>query len=84
MIGISAQVSLYPLGQEHLSPAIDDVLRIFRDYDLSVNPGSMSTILTGDDDAVFSALQAAFQQVARQGGVVMVVTLSNACPLPEH
>ena len=29
MIGISAQVSLYPFGQEHLSPAIDAVFKIF-------------------------------------------------------
>ena len=84
MIGISAQVSLYPLGKEDLSPVIDGALSIFQEHDLSVNPGSMSTILTGDDDTVFTALQAAFQQAATQGSVVMVVTLSNACPLPEH
>ena len=83
MIGISAQVSLYPLGQEDLSPAIDEALRIFREHGLDVDPGSMSTLVSGGDETVFAALQAAFQRAAGQGRVVMVVAFSNACPLPE-
>jgi uncharacterized protein YqgV (UPF0045/DUF77 family) len=83
MIGISAQVSLYPLGQEDLSLAIDESLRIFREHNLDVNPGAMSTLITGDDATIFAALQAAFHQAARGGRVVLVVTFSNACPLTE-
>jgi len=83
MIDIKAQVSLYPLGQEDLSMAIDEALHIFRDHSLAVNPGSMSTLISGDDETVFATLQSAFQSVAGQGRVVMVVTFSNACPLPE-
>lgn len=82
MFGISAQVSLYPLGQESLSPAINEALNIFRRHGLDVVFGSMSTVLTGDDEAVFSALQEAFRRTAETGGVVMVTTFSNACPLP--
>jgi uncharacterized protein YqgV (UPF0045/DUF77 family) len=84
VIGIAAQVSLYPLRQASLSPAIDQALQIFRGYDLSVEPGAMSTLITGDDAAVFAALQEAFRRVAEQSQVVMVVTLSNACPVPEN
>jgi uncharacterized protein YqgV (UPF0045/DUF77 family) len=80
MISISAQVSLYPLGQEDLSTAIDEALDIFRRHNLLLAPGSMSTIISGDDDAVFSALQEAFQRAAEAGRVVMVTTFSNACP----
>jgi len=83
MIGISAQVSLYPLGQEDLSPAIEEALRIFRHHSLDVNPGSMSTLICGDEAVVFSALQDAFRRAAKAGRVVMVTTFSNACPLPE-
>ena len=82
MIGIAAQVSLYPLGQESLSPAIEEALRIFREHGLEVQPGAMSTVITGDDQELFPALQEAFGRVAEQGHVVMVVTLSNACPVP--
>ena len=81
MSGIAAQVSLYPLRQASLSSAIDQALQIFREHGLSVEPGAMSTLITGDDAALFAALQEAFRRVAEQGQVVMLVTLSNACPV---
>jgi L-fuculose-phosphate aldolase len=71
------------LRQETLSPAISEALQIFRDHALGVEPGAMSTMITGDDAAVFAALQEAFRRVAGQGPVVMVVTFSNACPVPS-
>jgi uncharacterized protein YqgV (UPF0045/DUF77 family) len=83
MIGISAQVSLYPLGKESLSRAINEALNIFRHHGLDVQPGFMSTVISGDDAVVFSALKEAFQHSAQTGGVVMVATFSNACPLPK-
>jgi len=84
VIGIAAQFSLYPLRQASLSPAIDQALQVFEEYGLSVEPGAMSTLITGDDAAVFAALQEAFRRAAEHGQVVMVATLSNACPVPEN
>jgi tRNA-Thr(GGU) m(6)t(6)A37 methyltransferase TsaA len=84
MIGTAAQVSLYPLGQEALSPAIDEALRVFRRHGLEVEPGAMSSMLVGDDAAIFAALQEAFRRASEQGRVVMVVTFSNACPIPPR
>jgi len=81
MIGISAQVSLYPLKQAQLSPTINEVLHTFYSYGLDVQPGSMSTLVSGDDGLVFTALQEAFLKVAEKSQVVMVVTFSNACPI---
>jgi uncharacterized protein YqgV (UPF0045/DUF77 family) len=84
VIGIAAQVSLYPLRQASLSPAIDQALQIFQEHGLGVKAGAMSTLITGDDVAVFAALREAFRRVAEQGQVVMVVTFSNACPVPSQ
>jgi tRNA-Thr(GGU) m(6)t(6)A37 methyltransferase TsaA len=83
VVGIAAQVSLYPLRQESLSPAINEALQVFGEHGLDVEPGAMSTMITGDDAEVFAALQEAFRRVAGQGQVVMVVTFSNACPVPS-
>jgi uncharacterized protein YqgV (UPF0045/DUF77 family) len=80
MTDITAQVSVYPLRQETLSPAIDKALEIFQAHGLDVDAGTMSSLVTGDDGAVFAALQKAFRWAAAQGHVVMVVTFSNACP----
>ena len=83
MTGISAQVSLYPLGREDLSPAIDEALHVFGQHSLEVVPGFMSTLISGDDEAIFSALQVVLRRASDQGRVVMVVTFSNACPVPR-
>lgn len=82
MIGIAAQISLYPLRQMSLSPAIDETLRIFREHRLEVEPGPMSTLISGDDTVIFAALQEAFERAAEGGQVVMVAIFSNACPVP--
>jgi len=79
----AAQVSLYPLRQPQLSSVIEDALAVFREHQLKVTPGPMSTMVSGDHDRMFDALKQAFRQAAEQGELVMVVTLSNACPVPR-
>jgi uncharacterized protein YqgV (UPF0045/DUF77 family) len=82
-MALTAQVSLYPLRQPHLSAAIDKALDVLRCHGLEVVPGTMSSMVSGEDETVFVALKEAFQVTSQQGDVVMVVTLSNACPVPE-
>jgi tRNA-Thr(GGU) m(6)t(6)A37 methyltransferase TsaA len=83
MNNISAQVSLYPLGQEDLRPAIHEALNIFQQNSLDVYPGSMSTLIVGNEEAIFTALQMTFRRASEQGRVIMSVTFSNACPIKE-
>ena len=78
---ISAQISLYPLRQESLSPTIEAAWKILEDSQLGYDKGGMSTIVTGEGDDVFHALKKVFLQSAEKGPVSMVVTLSNACPV---
>jgi len=77
---ISAQVSLYPLRTEHLSPAIDAFAEALREAGLRVEPGPMSTLVVGGADALFGALQSGFEAACSEAEVVMQVTFSNACP----
>ena len=80
MAEISAQVSLYPLRQPDLGPAIRAIWRTFENHEVEVDPGAMSTVVWGEEEAVMDALREAFRGASRQGEVVMVITLSNACP----
>jgi uncharacterized protein YqgV (UPF0045/DUF77 family) len=80
-ITISAQVSVYPLRQEHLSPAIENVKQALTAHGLQIEVGLMSTHTSGSADAVFAALKDAFVRAAGQGQVVMTITVSNACPI---
>jgi len=81
---ITAQVSLYPLRQVSIGPPIREAVRVFRERGLETRMGAMSTLVWGEGQAVFAALQEAFHRAAERGDVVMTVTLSNACPSPEE
>ena len=78
---ISAQISIYPLRQEHLSPAIEAVRETLASKGLQPEVGAMSTIVIGEANEVFVALHEAFDRAAATGHVVMSVTVSNACPI---
>ncbi len=81
---VSAQISLYPLGQSSLGPAIEAAVEALGSRDLDCDVGSMSTVVTGEVEVVFEALRDAFQAAAAHGGTVMVCTVSNACPVSTH
>jgi uncharacterized protein YqgV (UPF0045/DUF77 family) len=78
---VSAQVAVYPLRQERLTPAVTAVRRAFEVAGLDHDVGAMSTTVTGEAKTVFMALEEAFVTAAAAGNVVMTVTVSNACPI---
>ncbi len=80
---ISAQVSIYPLRQERLTPAIRAVTAALEARGLDPEVGPMSTQVTGAADTLFAALGEAFVRAASTGQVVMTITVSNACPVPD-
>ena len=82
-MAVSAQIAIYPLRQERLGPAVEAVQQALSDSGVRVEPGPMSTYAVGEDTAIFAALQDAFARASATGHVVMTVTLSNACPIPD-
>jgi uncharacterized protein YqgV (UPF0045/DUF77 family) len=80
---ISAQISLYPLREARLSPIIEQALDTFKERGLTISPGAMSSLVSGDDEVLFAALKEVFRKSSDEGDIVMVVTLSNACPVSQ-
>jgi uncharacterized protein YqgV (UPF0045/DUF77 family) len=80
---IAAQVSLYPLRQTSIGPPVREAVRVFRERGLETRMGEMSTLVWGEEQAIFKALQEAFHQAAECGDTVMTITISNACPEPS-
>jgi uncharacterized protein YqgV (UPF0045/DUF77 family) len=66
-----------------IGPVIRETVRVFEQHGLEVRVSEMSTLVWGDEDAVFEALQEAFHRAARQGDTVLCATVSNACPEPS-
>ncbi len=79
-MSIQAQVSVYPLGQNELEPAIEAVWKALASHRLAYQPGSMSTGLQGEPGQVFAGLRDGFKAACDYGGTVMVITVSNICP----
>jgi catechol 2,3-dioxygenase-like lactoylglutathione lyase family enzyme len=80
---VSLQLSVYPLRQAHLRPAIQAALRAAAGEGVDVTVGRLSTFLRGDEAAVFAALRAAFSAAAASGSTVMVATLAGGAPGDE-
>ena len=80
-MNISAQLSLYPLGETTLSLGVAGFCGALEQAGLSPVVGAMSTVLTGDSEVMFHTLQRAFERAAAAGHVVLIATISNACPV---
>ena len=77
MIGI--QVSIYPLREKSLSPALNKFWDKLEERKLKFEVNSFSTIIWGEEDEIFDFLKEAWKEIAEDRSIVMVVTLSNAC-----
>jgi tRNA-Thr(GGU) m(6)t(6)A37 methyltransferase TsaA len=75
---LTAQVSLYPLREPELGPVVDRALEIFRGHGLEVTQGPRSIVISGNGADIFKALQVAFEGTAKDAGLVMVTTFSDA------
>jgi catechol 2,3-dioxygenase-like lactoylglutathione lyase family enzyme len=80
---VNLQLSVYPLRQAHLRPAIAAALRAAAGEGVDVTVGRLSTFIRGDEAAVFAALRVAFAAAASSGSTVMVATLTGGAPDDE-
>ena len=82
-MSVSAQISIYPLRQQHLGPAVEAVRIALQSRGLEPEVGAMSTVVAADTERIFAAPREAFDRAAATGPVEMVVTVSNACPVGD-
>ena len=80
---INLQLSVYPLRQPHLRPAIEAALKAAGKEGVHITAGRLSTFVRGDEPAVFAALRAAFRAAGSSGPTVAVATLSSGVPSDE-
>jgi hypothetical protein len=64
---ISCQFALYPLGVDHLTPAIESAIGELRRSGLEPEPGPMSSYVVGGSQAVFDGLGVLSMQPATGG-----------------
>lgn len=77
---VQAQVSLYPLKTKALAKPVEEFCRRLRNPGLTVDTHSMSTLIVGESERVFQAVEQAFQALAADFDIVVDLKVSNACP----
>ncbi|MBN2505757.1 MAG: thiamine-binding protein [Verrucomicrobia bacterium] len=80
-MNVEAEISLYPLSEEHLEHPVHDFVEVLKTHGCSVEIGPMSSIVKGDSQAVFEALRIGYEEAAQKGGVLLIVKACNVCPL---
>ena len=81
---IQSEVSLYPLKELDIATDINDFLNQLKSTGLDVEFGRMSSIVSGELSQVFDGLKEAFQQITDKKQSVLIIKVSNACPLPKQ
>jgi uncharacterized protein YqgV (UPF0045/DUF77 family) len=77
---IQAEISLYPLRESDVVPAIYDFVRRLEQAGLQVEVGAMSSLVSGESALVFSALREAYEAACLGGSRVLVVKVRNSSP----
>lgn len=77
---ISAEISYYPLTDSFSEP-VNELVEILEKSELQIEPGKMSTIITGDFHEVFHLLENALSELFQKYPSVFTMKISNSCPL---
>jgi len=80
---VGCQFSVYPLRQPDIDGPVQEAIHAAGEEDCSVRVGNLSTLISGSEDQVFSALRAAFRAAQRNGPAVLTATLAAGMPTDE-
>lgn len=76
---VAVEISLYPLSDDFEKP-VDTFLSLLANNEtIEVEPGKMSSILTGELADIMQALNHAMEQVFAQSPAVFNLKISNCC-----
>ncbi|HEO72486.1 MAG TPA: hypothetical protein ENN80_14600 [Candidatus Hydrogenedentes bacterium] len=75
---VQAEVSIYPLREQHLSRFVARFHHIMDSYGLAVNTRAMSMEIAGDSGKLFRGLCDAFEQFTKEYDITLVCKVSNA------
>jgi len=77
---ISVEISYYPLTNDFSAP-VNELLDLLEKSKLQVEPGKMSTIITGQFSEVFKLLESSLYKLFEKYPSVFTMKVSNTCPL---
>lgn len=77
----SMELSLYPIRSNNSSDIIENFIENLEAFNVHVQPGPMSTLLIGETEELFRAVQSSYEKAVTMGGIALVIKISNVCPV---
>ena len=78
---IEADVSLYPLGEEEVIHPVHDFWEGLKKHGCTIEHCQASTLVAGESNQVFEAVRLGYEEAVQKSGCVLIMKISNACPL---
>lgn len=78
---VSVEISYYPLTSEYNQPVEDFLNIISNQSGVSVEPGNMSTLISGEYSKVMEILNHAMGDLMEHHASVFNLKISNSCPI---
>ena len=75
---ITVEISYYPLTEDYNTP-IDAFIQKLSDDEITIEPGVMSSTLTGEYDKVMHVLSTSIKDLMKQYPSVFNIKMSNSC-----
>lgn len=80
-MGITVEISYYSLAEDYGSPVKDFLHALDGNKNITMIPGTMSTVIAGEYDEVMRLLTETIRPFMEKYPSVFVVKIANACHL---
>ncbi len=78
---VAVEISLYPLSDDFERPVDIFLALLAENKQVKIEPGKMSSVLTGELSEIMAALSYAMEQVFQENPAVFNLKISNCCPV---
>lgn len=78
---VTVEISYYPLSDNYNAPISDFIDKLIKNNKIKVDPGKMSSTITGEYSEVMNTLSSAMKDLMESNASVFNIKISNACPL---
>jgi uncharacterized protein YqgV (UPF0045/DUF77 family) len=78
---VALEISLYPLGQDVEKPIDTFLQRVAENKKLTLEPGKMSSIITGELSDIMETLALVMKTIFEENAAVFHLKISNCCPV---
>ena len=78
---VAVEISLYPLSDDFEKPVDTFLSLLANNPSIEVEPGKMSSIITGELAEIMKALTQAMEKVFAENPAVFNLKISNCCPV---